>query len=173
MRKWNYSQWNIIIFIAKKSVAKQWTHCMLLINEVVLFGNGEQVELVRIVCGSYCRWFLTTLQYSTGHAINFTNNMLTAQRLPALVNDWRPLWHGSIQVSADGPTLPSLRPNPSPKPAPTQTWKFVFGNSQVDNSWLNFPLQHGCMAGSPKSTLKAALMYLHFWWQTERLRFVH
>ena len=30
------------------------------------------------------------------------------------------IW-GSIQVSGDGPTLPSLRPDPNPKPAPTQT----------------------------------------------------
>ena len=28
---------------------------------------------------------------------------------------------GSIQVSGDGPPLPSLRPNPNPKPAPMQT----------------------------------------------------
>ena len=45
-----------------------------------------------------------------------------------LYSSWKPSVSGSIQVSGEVPTLPSLRPNPKPKPAPTQTrnldWSF-------------------------------------------------
>ena len=45
---------------------------------------------------------------------------------------------GSIQVSGDEPTLPSLRPNPNPKPAPTQTLGLREGRvSPSPETWID------------------------------------
>ena len=46
--------------------------------------------------------------------------------------------YGSIQVSGDGPALPSLRPNPNPKAAPTQTLGLREGRVGTSpETWIN------------------------------------
>ena len=56
---------------------------------------------------------------------------------------------GSTQISGDGPTLPSLRPNSNPKPAPTQTLGLREGRvgpSPGNLDWL-IPFYWACLIG--------------------------